>query len=58
MPYMIYRIEKDQTETIIGCAEDAVEATLIIEADKESIDWEAGYHWVKEEAHESKRNDS
>ena len=50
MPYMIYRIEHDGSETIIGCAEDAVEATLIIEADKEQIDWDAGYHWVKEEA--------
>lgn len=48
MPYMIYRIERDNTETIIGCAADAVEAALIIEADKEQIDWEAGYHWVSE----------
>lgn len=48
MPCMIYRIERDGTETIIGCAEDAVEAALIIEADKEIIDWEAGYHWVRE----------
>lgn len=51
MPYMIYRIEQDQTETIIGCAEDAVEAALIIEADTEVIDWEAGYHLVREGDH-------
>ena len=50
MPYMIYRVEKDGSESIIGCAVDAVEAALVIEADRENIDWEAGYHWVHEEA--------
>ena len=50
MPYMIYRVEKDGTESIIGCAVDAVEAALVIDADRETIDWEAGYHWGHEEA--------
>lgn len=49
MPYTLYRIEKDGSETIIGTARDAGEASLLIDADKDSIDWEAGYHWVHEE---------
>lgn len=49
MPYTLYRIEKDGSETIIGTARDAGEASLLIDADKDSIDWEAGYHWVHED---------
>ena len=48
MPFMIYRIEKDKSETIIGCAYNPTEAALMIDADKDSIDWDAGYHWVHE----------
>ena len=49
MPYTLYRIEKDGSETIIGTARDAGEASRLIDADKDSIDWEAGYHWVHED---------
>lgn len=50
MPYTIYRIEPDGSETIIGTAYDAGEASLMIDADRDNIDWDAGYHWVHEEA--------
>ena len=41
----IYRIEKDGTETVIGCADNTADASMIVDADKENVDWEAGYHW-------------
>lgn len=49
MPFTLYRIERDGSETIIGIARDSGEASLLIDADKDSIDWEAGYHWVHED---------
>ena len=49
MPYTLYRIELDGSETVIGTAYDAAEASLMIDNDKDAIDFDAGYHWVREE---------
>lgn len=49
MPFTVYRIELDKRETIIGYAKDWSEAVLIIDADKENIDFDAGYHWSNKE---------
>ena len=49
MPYTVYRIEKDQSETVIGYANHWTQAMVIINADRDNIDFEAGYHWKHEE---------
>ena len=49
MPYTVYRIEKDLSETVIGYAKNTAEAILIIDADRDNVDFEAGYHWHNEE---------
>ena len=49
MPWMVYRIELDGTETVIGCAYNESEAALMIDADRDGIDFDAGYHWVHED---------
>jgi hypothetical protein len=46
--WVIYRIEQDGSETIIGTANDVGEAALVIDNDKDNIDYDAGYHWKKE----------
>ena len=48
MPYTIYRRERDGTETIIGCTSDAMEAAIMIDADKDNIDYDATYRWHHE----------
>lgn len=46
MPYTVYRVELDGSETVIGCTDNWAEAVQIIDADKDVIDYNAGYHWV------------
>lgn len=41
----VYRIEPDGSETVIGYAPDLTEAIIIIEEDREKIDYDIGYHW-------------
>lgn len=49
MPYTLYRIERDGSETIIGTAYNISEASIMIDNDRDCIDYEAGYHWVNED---------
>ena len=49
MPYTVYRIELDGSETVIGCADNWPEAVQMIDADKDVVDFDAGYHWHNEE---------
>lgn len=49
MPFTVYRLELDGRETIIGYAKDSAEAVMIMDADKENIDFDAGYHWSNKE---------
>lgn len=49
MPYTLYRIEQDGSETIIGTAYNISEASIMIDNDRDCIDYEAGYHWVNDE---------
>ena len=43
--YSIYRIERDGSETLIGFVNDLkTEWQLLIDADRDNIDFEAGYH--------------
>lgn len=46
MPYTVYRVELDGSETVIGCTDNWAEAVQMIDADKDVIDFNAGYHWV------------
>lgn len=55
MPYTVYRIERDGGETVIGVAMDYAEAVMIMDADKDNIDFDAGYHWQKEEENKEER---
>ena len=45
MPYTVYRIEKNGAETVVGCADDPVQAAILIDEDRRKIDWEPGYRW-------------
>ena len=49
MPYTVYRIELDGSETVIGCADNWPEAVQMIDADKDNVDFDAGYHWHRED---------
>ena len=49
MPFTVYRMELDGRETIIGYAKDSAEAVMIMDADKENIDFDTGYHWSNKE---------
>ena len=42
----IYRIEPDGTETIVAYVDDQCEIGEAIMADRDCIDYEAGYHVV------------
>ena len=58
MPYTVYRRELDGRETVIGYAKDWSEAVLIMDADKDNVDFEAGYRWHNEGAdHDTERID-
>ena len=52
MPYTIYRKELDGTETVIGCTNDPLEAAVMIDSDKDNIDFDTTYRWH----HEPDRN--
>lgn len=59
MPFTVYRIERDKSETVIGYADNPFDATAIMTADRDSIDWEAGYHWQNDGGkNEPKSNDT
>lgn len=49
MTYTIYRTEKNLSETIIGVAYDMAEACILMENDRDNIDWDAGYRFETEE---------
>ena len=54
MPYTVYRLELDGSETVIGYAKDRAEAVMIMDADKENVDFDAGYRWHSEgESHDT-----
>ena len=43
--YSIYRIERDGSETLIGFANYLhTDGQLLVNADRDNIDFEAGYH--------------
>ncbi len=41
----VYRMEPDNTETLVGFAANVTEAILMIEEDRAKIDYDIGYHW-------------
>lgn len=41
----VYRMEPDNTETLVGFAGNVTEAILMIEEDRRKIDYDIGYHW-------------
>ena len=43
MSWTVTRIEKDGRELVIGVADDQGQIPQIILADRDQIDWEAGY---------------
>lgn len=44
MSYTIYRVDKTSGEkTVIGCTDDICEIGVIMDDDKDKIDWEADY---------------
>ena len=45
MAYTVYRLEKNGSETVIGCADDPIQAAILIDEDRRKIDWEASYRW-------------
>jgi hypothetical protein len=45
----LFRRELNGTETVIGYAADGTEASMLMDADRENIDWDAGYRWDRPE---------
>lgn len=53
----LYRRELDGTETIIGYAADGTEASILMDADREAVDFDAGYRWDKpQEGDDGRKN--
>lgn len=46
--HTIYRIERDGTETVVAFVDDPIEIGIVIDEDRDKIDYEAGYHIVHE----------
>lgn len=44
--YTVYRIERDGTETVIACIDNIEELNLVMAADRDQVDFDAGYHIV------------
>jgi len=45
----LFRRELNGTETVIGYAANGTEASMLMDADRENIDWDAGYRWDRPE---------
>lgn len=41
----VCRQERDGTWVVVGCADSGVEALQVMAADRDTVDWDAGYRW-------------
>lgn len=52
MSYTVYRLEHGGAETVVGCADDPVQAAILIDEDRRSIDWEPAYRIKQDDGRE------
>lgn len=48
MSWVIYRTDESGAESVVGCTDELNEIGVIIDEDRQKIDWEARYRVQKE----------
>jgi hypothetical protein len=55
--YTVYRIEKDQSKTVVACVDDLLEVGPIVDEERKKIDWEATFVAEWDGEHEPESDD-